>query len=222
MIKVKISGDYKTHTGDVKEFELEGVMPTPPTRDEEGGIHEGYVLSHCQNRYFWLWAKKANLSGVSTVRTCALDGIEEVDGRPSYLGKNIKEMEWGELQDLAVATNLLEIPHSQILSKREAREKAYKVYSREVLGKDVEFDDKGDRHSEYSYLKLPALFAGDVDPVEIEAKKTNDQILKEEGENKAVPQHSFSLKELKLVAKERSVTYPPNIGVDALYKKVFG
>ena len=227
MLKVKIEGDYYTHSKTMEFFTLEGVIPDVPVKDEEGGVHEGMVLSHMQNRYFWLWSKDAGLKGVSTLRTCSISSISEVNGKPSFVGKNIKDMSWVELQDLAVAHNLLEVPHPQVYSLKEAREKAYQVYSRDILGREIDPRDPG-----YSYLKLPDLFVDDDGRIaETAHKKDNEEILNEEGANRNVNQKGkttdggkkkrITFAELKKVAKDRNIEYNDSEGYDILYKKVF-
>lgn len=129
--KVKISGSFKTFDGDVEDYsDVTGIVPFQAPEIAEGLIRK---------RYAKIWvAEKTKSKIVKFVRECYIDDMEEVnDANFSFLGKSIDQMNQLELQDLATAYNLTEIPLYKRGSERHARGIAYSVYFDKVLDGDV-------------------------------------------------------------------------------------
>ena len=134
MIEVEVSGSFKTQPGtdkDRKSFSgLKIVMPNCPSE---------YYTAHAL-RYFPLAIredkklKEINFEGVIKL---FIDSVKEVDGEPSCVGKDVKEMTWEELQSMACVLKLREIPLYQSMNIRTAREKAYETYMKVIKKKKV-------------------------------------------------------------------------------------
>lgn len=213
MLKVTLTGAYYSGSGKVKEtvdFELQGIIPN---------INQDRILQACKCRMVkvWLANDKTYTKRVDRIVTCYVDNIEEVDGDPSIIGKNIKELSWDELQALAVWKNI-KIPLYKTMDLRTAREKSYLLYS-ELLGNEI--DPKADG---YNYASLPELIIEDDGAVrEPEDQKTNEDIIENEQENESVKDNgTLTLAELKKVAKAKGIKIPQNVSKKELEKLVFG
>ena len=217
MLKVTVSGDYRTSggkEGKIVDFEnVVGIMP-------DCELDENGVLSHVKARYLGQWIK---LDGRYTARfagarTTYIDKMETVPGVPSCIGKNIKDLSWEELQDLAVLKNLLRIPLTHLTDLRSGRETAYLEYSKHILLREI--DTKAET---YNFLKLPAIIVThDGITAAPEVKQDNEAVISAEQDNASTEDTNFTLEELKKIAKERGVKYPPAIGKVKLYALLFG
>jgi hypothetical protein len=134
MLKMSVSGSYKTQPAsdkDRKQFsDIEGVTPF---------ADHDYYITFAQ-RIFPVWRDKdeklkdINYEGLIKIY---VDDVEEIEGTPLCLHKNIKKMTWEELQSLACYKKLREIPLYKKGDIRMAREVAYEQYERQVNGKKV-------------------------------------------------------------------------------------
>jgi len=134
MLKVTVSGSFRTEAGtDKKRYnftKITGVMPDCP---------EEYILSHAM-RMFPVWKNETKaLDGINFdgIIKLYIDNVEEVDGEPLCVGKDIKEMTWEELQSMACYLMIREIPLYRSGALRSAQEKAYEMYQAKVLDKRV-------------------------------------------------------------------------------------
>ena len=219
MLKVTVSGDYRTSggkEGNVVDFEsVTGLMP-------DCDLDENGILSHVKVRYLGKWIKedKRYTARFADARTTYIDKIEAVSGAPSCIGKNIKDLSWDELQDLAVLKNLLRIPLVHSTDLRAARETAYLQYAKHILMNDIDT-----KKESYNFLKLPAIIVThDGIVAAAEEQKSNEAMIASEQEASVVDTNdtTFTLEELKKIAKERGVKYPPAIGQKKLYDLLFG
>ncbi len=126
MLKVKISGYYKSGKEDV-DFNAEVSMPE---------CANNKVLSNVQNRVIHRFFKDAD-KPFGIAGKCWVDDVKKDDREPTFAGKNIKELNWDEIQELAIAYDLNKIPLYRSCSLREARVSAYKEYSTIVKGREI-------------------------------------------------------------------------------------
>lgn len=209
MLKVTISGDYRTSGGahgDIIDFEgVVGVMPE---------CDEAMIQSHVMNRFVGAWIKASGkyAARFNSRRTCYVDKVEKIAGKPSCIGKDIKALSWDELQELAVVKNLLQIPLTHATDIRAARETAYLQYSEKILGKKIDTNTK-----KYNYAELPKLVVEAEGVAEPEAKLSNSEAIagaqEESGE--------FTIEELRKLAKEKGIEFHHASGYKKLYELVF-
>jgi len=209
MLKVTISGDYRTSGGvhgDVVDFEnVVGIMPE---------CSEDWIQSHVMNRFIgqWLKADSRYPARFNSRRTCYIDKVEKVAGNASCIGKDIKSLNWDELQELAVIKNLFQIPLIHATDLRAARETAYLQYSEKVLGKKINMAKK-----DYSYVDLPALLVKHNDgKAEVESKLSNEDVL-----NDAQSEGEFTKDELIKLATEKGLDVDGRWGYKKLHDAVF-
>lgn len=215
MLKVTVSGDYRTSGksgSDIVDFE--GVVVIMPE------CHEDFIMPNVQNRLLQIAIKgdKRYTQRFEMFRTVYIDKVEKIAGQPSVVGKNIKELSWEELQELACYKNLRIIPAYRATDLRYAREAAYIEYSKHILGKEIDKEAKG-----YNFVELPDLFVDGSDKKAASPKqKTNEDALNDEQDNKGSEDKTFTLEELKKIAKEKGIKLPANVSYDKAFKLVIG
>lgn len=237
-LKVTISGSYKTSQGEIVDFEdVSGVVPF---------VEEEYAAMHVRGRYVAVWVKSAvkkdgeklYTDRIEHVRQVFIDDMEEVEHDFTYVGKNIKEMTYEELQDLATAKDLryIPLPKSQSgLDVREARMRAYLAYSEKVVNNFIDVKDPppaycdetknpdGSSSFALNLSKMPALVVDGEVRVEISSKITNDEIIQQEQDNAmGKPKENLTLEDLKDIADKKNIKYHWNIGFDKLYAMLYG
>lgn len=212
-LKVTISGSYKAHNGDVIDFDdLVGFCPM---------VSQEKCEQHVRGRYVFDWlavavddeGKRKYPIKVDTMRQVFVDEIMKLKADFNYIGKNIKEMSYDELQDLAVANDLMRVPlpKSQSgISLREIRQIAYLEYSKHVLGSEID-----NNHEDYNYAELPELIVGGQITVTKDEHMSNDEIIEAEGSH-------LTLDELKVIADAKGMKYHHNIGANKLYNLIYG
>lgn len=222
-LKVTISGSYRTANRDIVDFDdVSGIIPF---------VDEDLAAMHVRGRYAVMWVKNAvDKAGaklypkrIEDMRQVFIDDIEEIEvDEFSYVGKDIKELTFEEMQDLATAKDLRSIPLPKELSGtslREMREKAYLAYSEKVLGRYID-----PNKPEYNYAKLDKLrIDGDVRR-EATGKITNEEMIEQEQKNPSTepPKKNLTLDDLKNIAKHKGIQVQPDIGFDELYGKLYG
>ena len=171
---------------------------------------EDYHIQHAM-RMFPVWKEEIKeLENVSYEGLIKLyvDKVETVEGKPRCIDKDIKEMEWDELQSLACYLKLREIPLYKSGSIRAAREKAYEKYQEKVLEKRVFKTPQEIRHfKETMRRNLEALM---ISESEIE-KRINEEIDKAFNmiENPDDPKNSYSFAKVDaIVVKDYNTPKP--------------
>lgn len=139
MLRLYVSGSVKTEVAsDKNRMQIDNVKIDIPYCDEKyfKTFAERMLPIYIKkdNRY-----KKKNYEGRIKIY---IDKVEEFDGKPLCIGKNIKEMNWEELQSLACylqpkARDMMSIPLFRGGDLRAAREKAYELYVRHIQGRRV-------------------------------------------------------------------------------------
>lgn len=219
-LKATISGSYKTPQGDIIDFEdVSGVIPL---------VDEAHAFMHIKSRYSDDWVRAAVADGkklytdrIEHMREVFMDEMKETEHDFSYVGKDIKHMTYDELQDLATAKDLRYIPlpkRQSGFSLREARVRAYIVYSEKVMNNVINENDE-----DFSFAELPSLIVDGGVRKEVSKKITNEEIINQE-QNNAIgkPKDNLTLEDLKDVADKKNIKYHWNIGFDKLYALLYG
>ena len=217
-LKITISGSYRS--ADKEVFDFNKVTGIIPYQDED------IAFMHVKDRYaaMWITADDRFKNRVYSLREVFIDSMDEVEHDFSYVGKDIRELNIEELQDLATAYDLREIPLWRKGSVRHAQNVAYAEFGTKVLGR------KGlDHRKGLNVAKLP--------PISIEAgmrrdntkKFSNEQVIagfqqtEDAGTEDGVEgaEGSLTIEDLKEIADGQGIKYHPAIGFDSLYKKVY-
>ena len=132
MLKATVSGSFKTQPGSDKDrcnfSSIQGLMVF-----EEYDYHISFA-----RRMFPMWLEKnkaykdKNYEGLIKIY---VDDVEEIEGTPLCLHKDIKQMTWAELMSLACYKKLREIPLYKSGDIRRARETAYAMYESKINNK---------------------------------------------------------------------------------------
>lgn len=139
MLRLYVSGSVKTEVAsDKNRMQIDNVKIDIPECDEKyfKTFTERMLPIYIKkdNRY-----KKKNYEGRIKIY---VDRVEKFDGKPLCVGKDIKEMDWEELQSLACylqpkERRMMSIPHFRSGDLRAAREKAYELYVEHIQGRRV-------------------------------------------------------------------------------------
>ena len=209
-LKVKLSGSYRKAKREIVDFEgIEGIVPF---------CDPDVAYMHIRKRYvpMWIAGKKEFTDRLSSVREVHVDEMEEIEHSFSYVGKDIKEMTFEELQDLATAFDLREIPLWKKTSLVHTRTIAYAAYSKKVLNAEVDYQGEG-----FSLANVPSVVVKEGNRREKTGKVTNEDIINAEMSSPSVPKHTMDLDDLKKIADQRGIEYHPNIGFDKLYERLY-
>ena len=211
-LKCTISGTYKDHKGEIKDYEADGVIPFT----DEGKAHQA-----CKNRFAKMWLAQQGTS-IKKIRECFLDEVEEVDHKFTFIGKDIKNMSAEELQDVAVYTNI-KVPAYKSTSIRNMRMKCIENYMLQVK---LAPEEKVAKVMELSLKEIPKFVIDEtVEP--LVEQKTEVQDLAESMAEYGVDiqtedeKKEYTLSTLKDLAKAKGIAHSPAIGYDKLYARVF-
>lgn len=235
VLRATISGSFKASDGQIESFEkVTGVIP---------GLDDDKAEQMIIKRYAPIWVGQA-LDGddepkykrVQRIRQVFIDSVEEDEdlaGKTlSYVGKEIMEMNYEELQDLAAANDLAAVPLYKTGSLTHARRVAFAEYASHVLGwtepnaKGIEgpIDWRKEGYNPAKYEKIKAdgeiRRSGDA-PADIE-ESIDREALVLKGKAKVTDTGSrLTLAQLKAIADTKKIPYNANIGYDALHKKIY-
>lgn len=252
LLKATISGSFKASDGEIESYDrVTGYLP--PLHDDKA--HQMII-----KRYAKIWigrVQKKDREGndldepkykrVQRVREVFLDNIEEVGeddanyGKQlSYVGMDIMEMNFEELQDLAAAKDLIAIPLYKVGSLTNARRIAFAEYANKVLGwTDPKLDPKtgktigtqplDHRQLGFNPAKYPSIVAdGRIRRDAFEAADIEDSIETEalvmKHGNSAPPldgESRLTIEQLKKIATAKNISYNEGTSYDALYKKLY-
>ena len=236
-LKVTCSGSFKASDGDIESFDnVIGFIPA---------IDEDKATQMVIRRYAMIWiaqARKmdngkptdeAKYKRVTKVRQVFIDSIEENDENPdavlSYVGKNVMDMNFEELQDFAAANDLSAIPLYKSASLQHARRVAWSEAARKILGwvgPEFMWTDQHFKPNQHEPIIADAQIrrtGGHVADIE---ETIDREALAVSGKAKATvsdpTQSRLSLDQLRAIADEKKVQYHKSIGYEQLYQKIYG
>lgn len=212
LLEATISGTYRT--ADRKVVPFKNIKITLPFCDHD------VAQMHLKGRYASLAISNDERfkERVNSIREVFVDELVEVEGDAlSYVGKDICQMTFEELQDLATAKDLRLIPNTRSGRIQEARNRAYAAYSTHVLGKVLDHRAEG-----FDATKLKAIIVDSKPRRELSRRLTNEEVISQEQANTTMGKSQLTLDDLKDLMKEKGIPFHPNIGYDAAYKKLYG
>lgn len=244
-IKVTISGSYRSANKQIESFDaVTGVMPN---------LAEDKATQMAIRRYARIWiAQEKDKDGepkykhISNIRQVFVDSIEDNDDAPnaqlSYVGKDIMEMNFEELQDLAAANDLGGVPLYKVGSLVSARRTAYSEYALKVLqleeyapnDQQEKFNLYDSRSPGFNPKKLETIEAdGDIRRFDTHRASIDDGIEEEKkairrkgGKDRESPADAagsnMTFTQLKAIAEQKGVQFNKGISYENLYKKVYG
>ena len=137
MVKLSCSGSFKTQPGTDKDrVSFFGVEIEVPKQSEENEDHylpmamRMFPIAMRNNKNI----KDKNFEGIIKLY---VDTVSDANGEPLCAGKDIKEMNWEDLQSLACALRIREIPMYHQGSLRGAQEKSYELYQKIIKKRRV-------------------------------------------------------------------------------------
>lgn len=129
MLEVLVSGAFRNN-GEMIDYT--DVKLTMPDCEEE------MIKSNAINRCFSRQAEKVFKKRVDSIHSLYVDKVKSTDKIPTCAGKQIKELDWDELQDFAIMYNLRGVPLFRSTDLRTARVKAAREYAEKILNEKHE------------------------------------------------------------------------------------
>lgn len=243
-LRATISGSYVASDGDVESFDrVTGILPA---------LDDDKAAQMIIKRYARIWVSQATDSDgepkyktVKRIRQVFIDEVEEADDlagkQLSYVGKDIMEMNYEELQDLASAKDLSAIPLYKSSQLTHARRVAFAEYGAKVLGwtehvinpktgkpEEMPISWAREGFNPKNFEKI--VVDGDirrseehVSDIEETLDRENLKDLEKRGKIKSAVKDGsrLTMDQLKAIAKEKSITFNSNISFDKLYAKVY-
>lgn len=199
----KVSGTYRDGKADLHDYQVEGILP-----------YNDYDVCemHLQSRYVGRWIKDnpEYKAVVRHLRSVFVDDVQEIDHDFSFVGKDVREMSFDELQDLAVYKDLRLIP-SERGDLREARAKAYADYMDKINGNKLNYKAEG-----FNVMAMPALVVDGESRRELPKKADIERVIQEESGGDVI-----TFDALKKMADMKGIKYDGRASYDSLYQKVF-
>lgn len=245
-IKVTISGSYHSANKQIENFDsVTGIMPP---------VAEDKATQMAIRRYAKIWvaaAKKEDgtpmYKNINNMRKVGVDSVEDNEDNPraylSYVGKDIMQMNYEELQDLATANDLNDVPLYKSGDLRNARRIAFSEYAIKVLElEEYGPNDEKEKYNLYNH-RSPGFNPAHFEPIIADAEIRRFDLHRatiEDGiqlENKPVRRKGgkpvddagvgaagsrMTLKQLQQIAEQRNVPFNKGISYENLHKKVYG
>lgn len=226
---VVISGSYRKAKKDIVDYsEIEGMIPL---------VDEEIAVQMARKRYALMWIPASGNypDRLESVREVHIDSMKPalMKGKFSYVGKNIGDMTWEELQDFAVANDLRTVPLYKKGSIRNAQNIAYAAYAKDVL----QWKPKGNteiekaawrlltNHQElgFNIAKNPKITATDTMRVDSSQKINNDEMIElEQKSAKGSIKSTLTLPELQAIASSKNIPYEESDDASTLYNRIYG
>lgn len=231
-LKIICSGSFKASDGDIESFDnVVGIIPA---------VDEDKARQMVNKRYaqIWIGQAKKKVNGVETdegkykrvtkVRTVDIDSIEDNDDVLDYIGMNVLEMNWEQLQDFATANDLSAVPLFKTASLHHARKVAWSEAARKIMGwvgPEFMWTDQTFRPAAHEPIIADGVIrraGGHVADIE---ETIDREALALQGKAKAsvtdTSKSQLTLPQLKAIADEKKVTYHATIGWQQLFDKIY-
>lgn len=213
--KVKISGTYRNSKNEAVDFQdIEGIIPFN---------EKDIARMHLIKRYASMWIIqnptkfKERLKSIREVFDDEMIEIEVPTKQFSFIGKDIKKLNYEELQDLACAKDLRRIPLYKKTGLRQSLILAYAAYSEKVLKEEIPYRESG-----FNFAELPSIILTEDRRKDSEKRITNEDMIGLEQKASGDPKSALSRDELFKVAKSMNIVVKQTISTDALYAKIYG
>ncbi len=205
-----ISGTYRNSKKEYVDFEnVKGVIPFCERELAEAMIRSRYAE-------MVIAKSKKYTERVASMREVFIDGLVETESHFDFVGKDILELGYEDLQDLATAKDLRAIPLYKKGGLRQAQIIAYAEFSLKVLGRPVDTKKKG-----FNITEQPSIVIDASTERNIQKQFSNDEVIQMEQDNETTEKPRFSRAELEKLAGEKNITFMPEITDTKLYQKIF-
>lgn len=156
MWKIKCSGTYFTqgqHGKDITDFDFEKEIPSCP---------ELWIDSVVQKRMLPIWIEeerkkpkgKDKYKRFDGIDSCQIFEFEEIDETDSFIGKDVLNMDEKQIQEVASALVLIEVPLPRKLNIKQLRNECVLAYLSVV--QKVEMKKESNKEALDFYKKTPS------------------------------------------------------------------
>lgn len=243
--RATISGSFKAADGEIESYDrVVGIIPA---------LDEDKSQQMIIKRYAKIWIGQATMKDsdepkykrVLRVREVFIDNIEDAEdlaGKTlSYVGKDIMEMNYEELQDLAAAKDLAAIPLYKTGSLSQARRVAFAEYGAKVLGwtefvvnpktgkseeLPISWQREGFNPKNFETIRADGIIrrsdehVADIEET-LDRENLNDQVKSGKIKSAAREGSRLSMDQLKAIAKDKGISFNANISYDKLYDRIY-
>lgn len=245
LLRATISGSFKASDDEIESYDrVTGIIPA---------LDDDKAQQMIVKRYAKIWVGQANKKDsdeprykrVKKIREVFIDNIEEAedlgDSLLSYVGKDIMDMNYEELQDLAAANDLAAVPLYKTGSLTQARRVAFAEYGAKVLGwtenvinpktgkmeeMPIHWARDGFNPKNYEHIIADAEirrsgeYVADIEET-LDRENLIDEAKRGKIKTEIKAESRLSMDQLKAIAKEKGVTFNSNISRDKLYAKIY-
>jgi len=156
MWNVKLSGTYFTqgqHGKEISEFNFDKELPSCP---------QGWINSVVQKRLLPIWIEEERAKPKSGDKFKRFDGVDSchiydfnaIASKDSFIGKDILKMNEKEIQEVASAFVLIEVPLPRKLNIKQLRDECVLQYLKIV--KKIKMETEEEKEALSFYKKNPA------------------------------------------------------------------
>lgn len=254
-LKATISGSFVATDKEIESFDrVTGIIPCLDTEH-----HNGEKLSKAEQmlirRYARVWIEKARkkekdgslteepkYKRVKRVREVQVDSVDENDDAPNdvlpYVGKDIMDMDWEDIQDFAAANDLSAVPLYRVGSLFHQRKVAWSEAARKILGNvGPEFMWTNEHFNPSKFEPIVAddqirraggHVASIEETIDREALALKQKTKAETDAIRKVPvdatasDSKLTIDQLKAIADDKKIKYSATIGWKQLYDKIYG
>jgi len=207
---VTISGTYRNSKKEIVDFQnVKGIIPMCDVDIAHAMLRKRYAT-------MWITESSEYKERVQNMRTVYVDSLEKTEHEFSFEGKDIKEMTYEELQDLATVKDLRGIPLYKAGGLRQGQMMAYAEYSNKILGKEVNIKEEG-----FNFATLPPLVVDSFAERNLQKSISNEDMIQIEQSNTTTGKAKFTRAELEKMANEKGVVFHPNIADEKLQQRIF-
>lgn len=226
LLEVTISGSYKATDNEVESYDgIKCIIPYLSSEKATQMTIKRYAKMFI-SRALKADGETPKYKRIAKMREVFVDSIDEVESEEplSYVGKNVLEMNAEEIQDFAAANDLAAVPLYKVGSIVQARRIAYAEYANNVLGMEPKF-----KWTETSFnpTQLPPIIATEatheskVHVAAVEESLDLEQLILNK-QAKPGQDSPLTMDQLKAIAKQKNISFHPNIGWKALHEKIYG
>lgn len=213
--KATLSGAYFNSKNEYVDFQdVEVFLPK---------CSEAQATAACIKRYAPMAIALSNTYKERSMgmREVYVDSLEETEAEFSFIDKDIMEMTFEELQDLAVAKGLRSAPLYKAESLRGCRDRTYVAYAKSLGMGDKAIEAK---------RKL-VVSDSTIEPMKVETKtaeEMNADAMKglsikpaADAGTLAAEEFSMTREEMEQLANDNGIKFHPNLSDEKLYERIF-
>lgn len=211
--KIKFSGSYKANNDDI--YNYNDITVYVPYMDYDLALFHarGRLLPIALNSLNRKEGQQVTLNNIKKIRDSYDDEVEETEHTFSFEGKDIRKLNFEEIQEVATKYDLRAVPLYKSGSLRSQLNALYGEYSNKIRHEPLNYKEEG-----FNIMDYPPIIAADEYSIKREIKTPQLEQDRDKPREKLV---THSLDELKAIADAKGIKYHHRTGYDSLYSKIY-